>query len=337
MNIKELAEFLNLSTATVSKALNNKSDISNHTRKKVLEAAEKLGYRPNASARHLRSGKVGAVALLLPAADGGNVHTASFFMRIARGLQSSLKASGIDPVIHITTDRQGEQQLLQKIIEQNRADAVILTDTRIDDERILLLNDRRFPFVTMGQSRVLKGHFNWVDFHHEEMGRQCVRFALRQGAKRIAVATLGADSMHGLQFLDGCLEEMRESGQTPNDGLIFFGAVAESSGEEAMQKFMQQNAKPDFIIFINDFLLMGACHYLAGLPDCGLDEKSMLCATASSDFSSRVMSSACLFTVDHEEVGRQLGEAVLRVTQGDNAVKSVLLTLPVNAIRHHII
>lgn len=330
MNIKELADFLKLSTATVSKALNNKSDISSHTRKKVLEAAESLGYRPNASARHLRSGKVGVVALLLPAADGGNVHTASFFMRIARGLHSSLKASGIDPVIHITTDRQGERQLLLKIVEQNRADAIILTDTRIDDERILLLNDLQFPFVTMGQSRSLDGHFNWVDFYHEEMGRQCVSYALRQGAKRIAIATLGPDSMHGRQFLEGCLQEMLESGQAPDSGLIFFGTVDEMSGGKAAQQFMRQNKKPDFMIFINDFLLMGASHYLSLLPDSGLDEKAMLCATASSDFSSRFMSSACLFTVDHEEVGRHLGEAVLRALHSNQEIGSVLLTLPVN-------
>ncbi|MEG1211456.1 MAG: LacI family DNA-binding transcriptional regulator [Leclercia sp.] len=330
MNIKELAEFLNLSTATVSKALNNKSDISSHTRKKVLEAAEKLGYRPNASARYLRSGKVGVVALLLPAADGGNIHTASFFMRIARGLQSSLKKSGIDPVIHITTDREGEHQLLQKIIEQNRADAVILTDTRIDDERILLLNDLRFPFVTMGQSRALDGHFSWVDFHHEEMGRQCVRYALHQGAKRIAVATLGADSMHGRQFLDGCLQALCGQGQQPDDGLIFFGTVTEQSGEEAARQFMRQAEKPDFIIFINDFLLMGASHYLSTLEDCALTEKSMLCAAASSDFSAKVSSTTCMFTVDHEEIGRQLGEAVLRVTQENNAARGVLLDLQAN-------
>lgn len=330
MNIKELAEYLNLSTATISKALNNKSDISRHTREKVLKAANALGYRPNASARHLRSGKVGVVALLLPAANEGNVHTASFFMRIARGLQASLKDSGIDPVIHITTDRQGEHQLLRKIVEQNRADAVILTDTRILDERILLLNELQFPFVTMGQSRALDGLFNWVDFYHEDMGRQCVRFALCQGAKCIAIATLGPDSMHGQQFLDGCLHEMHECGLTPGDGLVFFGTVDELSGEKAAQQFMQQEIKPDFIIFINDFLLMGASHYLASLNGSDLDEHSMMCATASSDFSSRVMSSTCLFTVDHDDVGRCLGEAVLRVSAGDNESHSVLLTLPAN-------
>lgn len=330
MNIKELAEYLNLSTATISKALNNKSDISSHTREKVLKAAEALGYRPNASARHLRSGKVGAVALLLPAANEGNVHTASFFMRIARGLQASLKDSDIDPVIHITTDRQGEHQLLRKIVEQNRADAVILTDTRIVDERIMLLNELQFPFVTMGQSRALDGLFNWVDFYHEDMGRQCVRFALRRGAKRIAIATLGPDSMHGQQFLDGCLHEMRECGLTPGEGLVFYGTVDELSGEKAAQQFMRQEVKPDFIIFINDFLLMGASHYLRSLNDSGLDEQSMMCATASSDFSSRIMSSTCLFTVDHEEVGRCLGEVVLRMSSGDTENSSVLITLPAN-------
>ncbi|MGL5698615.1 MAG: LacI family DNA-binding transcriptional regulator [Kluyvera sp.] len=329
MNIKELAAFLNLSTATVSQALNNKSDISNHTRKKVLEAADKLGYRPNASARYLRSGKTGVVALLLPAADDGNIHTASFFMAIARGLQASLKESAIDPVIHISTDRESERQLLHKIVEQNRADAIILTDTRINDERILLLDELKFPFVTMGQSHSLGGQFNWVDFHHEEMGRQCVRAALRRGAKRIAIAMLGPDSMHGRQFLNGCLQALAAQGIRHHDGLVFFGSVAESSGEAAARQFLQQPERPDFIIFINDFLLMGASHYLASIPECGLNEKNMLCATASSDFSVRVGSSSCLFTVDHEEVGRQLGQAVLRVTQGENQAKSVLLTLPV--------
>ncbi|HFZ8995069.1 TPA: LacI family DNA-binding transcriptional regulator [Citrobacter freundii] len=332
MNIKQLAASLNLSTATVSKALNNKSDISSHTRKKVLEAAEKFGYRPNASARYLRSGKVGVVALMLPAADGGNIHTASFFMRIARGLLESLKASGIEPVIHITTDREGERHLLNKIVEQNRADAIILTDTRIDDERILLLNQLHFPFVTMGQSRALQGRFNWVDFHHEEMGRQCVLYALRKGAKRIAIATLGQDSMHGHQFLTGCLLALRERNMTIDDGLIFFGTVTESSGEEAARQFMRQADKPDFIIFINDFLLMGANRYLTTQAANSLDERSMLCAAASSEFSSRIMSSPCLFTVDHEEVGRRLGEAVLRVCEENETIAADLLTLPMNLI-----
>lgn len=330
MNIKELAKHLNLSTATISKALNNKSDISNHTREKVLKAAEALGYKPNASARHLRSGKVGVVALLLPATNEGNVHTASFFMRIARGLHASLKDRDIDPVIHITTDRQGEQHLLRKIVEQNRADAVILTDTRIVDERILLLNELQFPFVTMGQSRALDGLFNWIDFYHEDMGRQCVRFALRQGAKRIAIATLGPDSMHGQQFLDGCLHEMQECGLIPNEGFVFYGTVDELSGGKAAQQFMRQDIKPDFIIFINDFLLMGASHYLRSLNHSVLDEQAMMCATASSDFSSRIMSSTCLFTVNHEDIGRNLGEAVLRISSGDKENRSVLLTLSAN-------
>ncbi|MBV8045039.1 LacI family DNA-binding transcriptional regulator [Pluralibacter sp.] len=331
MNIKELADFLNLSTATVSKALNNKNDISSHTRKKVQDAAERLGYRPNASARYLRSGKTGTVALMLPAADSGNIYTASFFMRIARGLQSTLKAQDIDPVIHLATDRQGERQMLQKIVEQNRADAIILTDTRIDDERIALLDALNFPFVTMGQSRALEGHFNWVDFNHEEMGRQCVRFALHKGARRIAVATLGPDSMHGLQFLQGCQQEMRVNALLLDEGLTFFGTVAESSGEEAARQFMQQKEKPDFIIFINDFLLMGANHYLASLPGCKVNETRMLCAVASSDFSSRVMTSRCLFTVDHEEVGRRLGEAVLRVLEDNRPVTSIAIELKQNA------
>lgn len=332
MNIKELAEALNLSTATVSKALNNKSDISSHTRKKVLEAADRLGYRPNASARYLRSGKAETVAMLLPAADGDNILTASFFMRIASGLQRSLQASGIDPVLHITTDRQQELRLLQKIVEQKRADAILLTDTRVEDERIVFLAERQFPFVTMGQSRSLSGQFNWVDFNHELLGEECVACAMRKGARRIAVVTLGQESMHGSQFLTGCLNALRNANLPQDQGLIYYGDKTELSGFQAANHFMQQAERPDFIIFINDFQLMGASSFLSSLDSPWLKDNALICAIESSDFSSRVMPSACLFAIDHDEVGYRLGEAVLRATAGESEAKSVVLALKAKAI-----
>lgn len=329
MNIKELAGLLNVSTATVSKALNNKSDISSHTRKKVLAAAESLGYRPNYSARYLRSGKADTVALLLPTSNGDNILTASFFMRIARGLQYTLKPSGIDPVIHITVDQENEILLLQKLVEQNRADAIILTDTLVEDKRISLLQDLQFPFVTMGQSQTLDGEFNWVDFDHNLMGKECVRYAVNKGACKIAVVTLGKESMHGCQFLNGCLEEMQLFGIPTNKAHIFYGDKTESSGISAIQYFMTQNEQPDFIIFINDFQLMGASRYISLSEQVTLTDASLICAIESSDYSSRIHPKACLFSIDHENIGRSLGQAVLGVISERSQVQKILLNLKV--------
>lgn len=316
MNIKELADYLKLSTATVSKALNNKPDISTHTRKKVQDAARLLGYSPSAAARFLRSGKADSVALLLPTTDGDNILTAAFFMRIARGLQSSLIQEGIDPVIHIAADPKQEHRLLEKIIEQKRADAIILTDTRTEDDRITFLESLDFPFATMGQSNTLAGNFNWVDFNHIKAGHACVEHAVSKGAKRIAVVTLGQNSMHGEQFLAGCLQEMEAHGYPHDPGLYYFGDKTEQSGIRAVEQFMSLGEKPDFIIFINDFQLIGAHNALGSHSAKYFPTGNMICAIESSDFSSLILPDSCLFTINHHEIGEKLGLAVLDAIAG---------------------
>jgi LacI family transcriptional regulator len=323
MNIKELALHLNISTATVSKALNNKSDISSHMKKKVMEAAIELGYRPNASARYLRSGKVNTVALLLPAVEGDNLMAASFFMRIAKGLHNSLKSSGIDPVIHITTDENEERALLERIIEQQRADAIILMDTRIDDERITWLHSLNFPFATMGRSRSLNGNFNWVDFNHSLMGQECVEFALKKGSQRIGVVTLGQESMHGSQFLEGCIAALNAADLPVLPELIFYGDKTEMSGIAAVKHFQSLEEQPDFIIFINDFQLMGAYSYLQSAPQT-IPNENIICAIVSSDFSSLIVPMQCTFTIDHDVIGWKLGEAVLQAVQSDKITHTLL-------------
>lgn len=324
MKIKELALHLNLSTATVSKALNNKSDISSYTKQKVLKAAIEFGYRPNTSARVLRSGKVNTVALLLPAVDGDNMLTASFFFRIAKGLHDSLKCSGMDPVIHITTDEDEDKMLLERIVKQQRADAIILMDTKIEDERITWLHKQNFPFVTMGQSRSLNGQFNWIDFNHVQMGMECVQFALKKGSRRIGIVTLGQESMHGSLFLEGCVSAMKTAGLPESPELMFYGDKTGQSGVVAIKHFQSLEKKPDFIIFINDLQLLGASNYLQRTHNMSLSDNNMICAIISSDISSFLMPMRYMFIIDLDFIGKKLGETVLQAISSKEVTNMLL-------------
>ncbi|WP_417869642.1 LacI family DNA-binding transcriptional regulator [Vibrio furnissii] len=324
MNIKEFADYLGLSTSTVSKALNNRSDIGEKTRKRVAEAAVALGYKPNVSARNLRSGKVNTVAMLLPVLSGDNILTASFFMRIAKGLHEVLHCHDVVPVIHITTDREEELALLQKIIDQKRADAIILADTEIHDERVEYLQERGFPFVTMGQSLSLNGQFNWVDFNYSVMGSESVEYALQQGAKNIAIVTLGSNSMHGELFLAGYKKRMMDKGMHVQDEFIFYGDKTEFSGSDAIEKFSQLEHQPDFIIFINDFQYSGACNYLNANVPSFIGKENMLCAIVSSDFFSSSLSAKHSFDIDHHAVGKHLAELAIAASEGKAAQQIVL-------------
>src|SRR5262245_19168708 len=85
MNLKELASNLGLSQTTVSRALNGYPEVNESTRTRVAEAAARLGYRANASARRLATGRAGAFGMVLRAQDYGP-HTTEFLGGLAARL-----------------------------------------------------------------------------------------------------------------------------------------------------------------------------------------------------------------------------------------------------------
>src|SRR5690349_19600655 len=95
MNLKELAKSLGLSQTTVSRALNGYPEVNADTRARVAEAATRLGYRPNASARQLATGRVGAVGIVYSAEFGFGPHTGEFL----GGLGARLAQDDVDVLV----------------------------------------------------------------------------------------------------------------------------------------------------------------------------------------------------------------------------------------------
>ena len=96
LDIRDLARHLNVSIGTVSRALNGRSGVHPETRKRVLEAAEKLNYAPNQSGRNLRKGRTHAIAFLLQPHPGDHEFGEPIFMPFLKGLQAVLAAHGLD-------------------------------------------------------------------------------------------------------------------------------------------------------------------------------------------------------------------------------------------------
>ena len=88
VTLKKIAEELGISVATVSKALKGYSDISSKTKKRVLDLAEKLNYRPNSFAQSLRNSESKIVGLIIPEVDH------DFFAKIIHGTIVTAKKNG---------------------------------------------------------------------------------------------------------------------------------------------------------------------------------------------------------------------------------------------------
>lgn len=332
MNIKALAEKLNLSIATVSRALNNHPEVSSATQKRVREAADLYGYLPNAAGRNLRKGKVNTVALLLPSGEGDNFYTASFFMRVAAGLQAHLRKQDIDTILHLAFDDADEQLWLQKIIEQRKADAVILTNTTLNDPRIDYLSRHDFPFATLGRSHSLGGTFNWVDLDFAYIAKVAIERGQMAGYKRFALVTIGHQSTQGDIFARTWRDELRSRGLPVNDDYLYYGEISEASGFEALQHFHSLPTPPDYVVFLSDLQLLGANAYSQQyrwhIP--------FFAGVFSSDMSSFLPTKPTGFEIPYQQLGTALALAVLNAMQPGNDPLQSLPELTFVEHRQHV-
>ncbi|MCS2172201.1 LacI family transcriptional regulator [Scandinavium sp. TWS1a] len=331
MNIKELAKILDLSIATVSRALNSHPEVSVATQKRVLEAAKHYGYRPNAAGRNLRKGKVNTVALLLPPGERDNFYTATFFMRVAAGLQARLRRHDIDTILHLALDEEDEKLWLQRIIEQHKADAVILTNTLLHDPRIEYLHQSQFPFATLGRSATLNGAFNWVDLDFSNVASRAVEQGKQAGFRHIALVTLGQESSQGAIFTQSWREALVQNDLPVNEEYLFHGELSEVSGYEALRYFHSLPVPPDYIIFLSDIQMLGASFY-ARQQHC---HYPFFAGVFSSDLSSFLPVKPTGFDIPFTSLGEALADAILNAMESGQPPINALPQLRLVTQREH--
>jgi LacI family transcriptional regulator len=160
MDLKALSLALGLSPTTVSRALNGYSDVSESTRARVVEAAARLGYQPNAHARRLAIGRADAVGMIFPP-DSADLAEPRFAETVG-GLAERLGEAGMDLLI-ATGHRADELPTYERLVRGRRFDALIVARTRCVDPRVDFLLEQRFPFLAYGRTANPSG-YAWFDF-----------------------------------------------------------------------------------------------------------------------------------------------------------------------------
>jgi LacI family transcriptional regulator len=147
--LRELAEHLGLSPATVSRALNGFPEVGERTRLRVRAGAELLHYKPNSSAKRLATGKSGMVGMIFRATQ--NLLVDPHFVDFLAGLSVGLAERDIDLVIH--TASHGELlSHYKRFVAAGSVDGMIVSAPTLRDERITMLEERGFPFVVHGRT-----------------------------------------------------------------------------------------------------------------------------------------------------------------------------------------
>ncbi|MBE5254349.1 LacI family DNA-binding transcriptional regulator [Mixta mediterraneensis] len=182
MSLKAIAAALGLSVTTVSRALNGYEDVAQETRQRVVEEAQRRGYRPNASARRLKTGRANAVGLVYPVS--ALPMSSDQFSDMLLALDHSLSRHEIDLLL-FADKPQEYQRTLTHMLRSRSVDAVIVTHTTPQDPRLLLLQQKGFSFLAMGRSDLAQ-NYAWFDIDNYAGSQLAVNYCLKNSLQQIA-------------------------------------------------------------------------------------------------------------------------------------------------------
>lgn len=216
VTIKDLAAELGLSITTISRALNGYSDVGEETRKRVVEAAQKMGYRPNRNAQRLvtrRTHNIGWVQ-----SDNDRKFVDPHFVEVMAGVLRGARAGGYD--ILLTSDTPGDEVAVYgRYVADNSVDGFIIDLPREDDPRISFLLQSGRPFAVHGREQRSE-RYGWVDVDNYGNFYNLTRLMLANGHRRFAFINGDEAFTYALYRRRGVMDALVDGGGSPDDVLV---------------------------------------------------------------------------------------------------------------------
>ena len=261
--MKDIARDLGVSVVTVSKVLRNHEDISEATRKRVLDRVKELDYTPNLAARGLVTGKTYLVGLVVP----DLLHP--FFAQVAKSLSRSLLKKGYCLTISTSEeDAELEKHEINRLLGR-RLDALVIASSSTNPSVFERIQRQGLPFVLIDRN-FPELHANYVGADDEAIGVLATEHLIEIGCVRIAHLR-GPDNSPGAGRLMGYLNALAKhklksfSGYVTRPRLV--DVQSRESGADLMRQLLALNPRPDGVFCYNDPMAIGAIH---AILDAGL-------------------------------------------------------------------
>lgn len=258
VSLKDVAERAAVSVKTVSNVVNGYQHVSNATRVRVQRAIAELNYRPNLSARNLRNGRSGLIALALPELD------IPYFAEIARLIVKEAGEHGLTVLIDQTGGERDREQQFISGIRSELIDGLILTPLALGRDDLILRQDR-LPLVLLGET-IGYGLVNHVAINSVKAGLAATRHLIELGRKRIAA--IGSPPMMSVasahtRRLEGYYRAHAEARlKIDQDLVVSVDSFHTDEGARAMAQLLELHKPPDAVFCFNDLLALGATRTL---------------------------------------------------------------------------
>ncbi|MDX3924346.1 MAG: LacI family DNA-binding transcriptional regulator [Shinella sp.] len=306
--IRDLARHLDISIGTVSRALNGKPDVNEETRRRVLEAAESLGYVANQSGRALRKGSTGVIGFMMQTGREITGQGDTFFMSVFDGVQAVLARHKLDLVALLCSSEEDPHDYLARVVARGFADGLIISATRRRDRRLELLAKHKIPFITLGRSLTDAGQ-PWIDLDFEGMAETSIARLVERGHRHIAVTRPHDDTNLGYVFVDRCRDALERHGLKLDESHIFRSTPNEAGGYQIARDLLACEVRPTAIVLVNEAVAIG---FYRGLSEAGVKPGRDIAVIGRQSPHSQFLSPRLTcFSLSLRELGIALAQSLL--------------------------
>jgi LacI family transcriptional regulator len=311
VTMADVAREVGVSTMTVSRVINDKGDVSPATRLRVIEAIERLGYRPSSIARSLATHHTGTLGLVIP--DVAN----PFFAEIARGVEEVAYAQGYNVFLCNTDEDPARELEVLGSLEEKRVDGIVLCSSRLDSASLRLVIESHAA-VTLVNRRIdgAGPGVGMVRVDDRMGGRLATTHLLDQGHTAIGFLSGPPGSHSGQLRLQGYREALLAAGLAYDEAWIAGCSPVAEAGRAAALQLLQKVPTLTALLCYNDLVAVGV---LQACVERGRRVPRDLAVVGFDDIPLAALVTPALTTcrVPRHELGTRAVELLLERIRGD--------------------
>ncbi len=321
--IHDVAERAGVSIGTVSAVINRKSTVSQHTRRKVLQAVSDLNYRPSAAARRrLQPTAEKSVGLVVKEINN------PYFADIIVGAQMAAKERGYNLLVtHTERSYDLERELVELLVAKDVDGLIVnpLLDDNADLSHLFELKRHNIPLVLIESVRGLQA--NMVDVDNVAASKSAVEYLIENGHTHIAHFTGPKYSMHSAERVEGVRRAFSSQRLIfDEDDIVAAGARIDDGYTAAHHYFGERGKRPTAVTCYNDLVAIGVYRALREL---GLSVPDDVSVVGYDDIDIAQYASVPLTTVrvPKREMGGRAAELLINSIEsaGDGEYERVFL------------
>jgi LacI family repressor for deo operon, udp, cdd, tsx, nupC, and nupG len=257
VGIRDIAAEAGVSIATVSHALRNPGRVAEATRRKVLDAADKVGYTPNRLAASLRTARSGNIVVIIPDVSD------SYISGIIKAIEKVAHSRGYSVLLGDSQGSEAREREFAAMTRSRQADGIILLSHRLPfDTRNGKAPMRDLPPIVNGCEFTGHAGVPLVAIDDAQAAEDATMHLVGLGHRDIAVITGDMHSRSSRDRLDGFRRALRKAGLPLNPARVVSGEYTLQGGERGAQALLLQTDRPTAIFCFSDEIAFGCMYAL---------------------------------------------------------------------------